>query len=231
MKDKIYDKEKFIVKGIKESSIDNYKNELTSTKRNIKLDLKTWNSLKNLKKTNETFNDVILSLLKERTISLKGKEIGALRYFKKTIFLETQYNNIIVGLEFEYNDVKSEQNNFNLDLKVKKIFFGKKIFNSSEFFGVDSIRKHFNQIYLNLYLKCVFVALEKEFKINSNLFSEENIENISFWKKVYYEFSLSEDSFINDIQEPLEHSEDELNKEIIASIKKSYSNKIWNIIK
>jgi len=69
------------------------------------------------------------------------------------------------GVDVEYNDIKSEQADFTLDLRIKKIFFGKKITNPSIFFGVDHSRKHFNQIYLNIYLKCVALALIKEFKI------------------------------------------------------------------
>tara|TARA_Y100000034_G_C6877367_1_gene401482 strand:- start:873 stop:1532 length:660 start_codon:yes stop_codon:yes gene_type:complete len=217
------------------NEITTYK-ELVSGKRNIKLELRTWNTLKNLKKPNETFNDVVLSLLKERTMSIGGKNVKALKYSRKTLFLESSYltNNgdyADIGIEFEYNDVKEEHANFNLDLKIKKVFCGKKIMNPSEFFGVDNLRKHFHLVYLNLYLKCVVLALEKEFKVNTRMRTDNDFENIVRWRRIYYDHSLSEDSFINDIEEPLRLSEEKPPQKIIEKIKKSTSNKIWNIIK
>src|SRR3989339_1104092 len=101
----------------------NNRKELTSANRNIKVELRTWNTLKNLKKSNETFNDVILSLLKERTISMGGDNLKAIKYSRRTVFLQTAYLYKSIGVEFEYNDVKKEQTNFNLDLKIKKVFF------------------------------------------------------------------------------------------------------------
>ncbi|MEK6943713.1 MAG: hypothetical protein AABX00_06640 [Nanoarchaeota archaeon] len=208
-----------------------YSKELTSAKRNIKLELRTWNSLRNLKKFNETFNDVILSLLKERTVSVGGENLKAIKYSRKTVFLETEYGYTPIGAEFEYNDVKEEHSNFNLDLKIKKIFYGKKVMNPSEFFGVDNLRKSFHHIYLNIYLKCLALALEKEFKVRTRMIFDKDFENIARWRKIYYDHSLSEDSFINDIEEPLRLSEERPDQKIIDSIKKSPSNSAWNIIK
>lgn len=206
-----------------------YTKELASATRNIKVALRTWNTLRNLKRSNETFNDVILSLLKERTLSVGGENLGAIKYSRKTVFLETGYNYKPIGIEFEYNDVKEEQSNFNLDLRIKKVFQGKRIMNPSEFFGVDSLRKHFHKIYLNIYLKCLAIALEKEFKVHTGMFLDEEFENIARWRKVYYDHSLSEDSFINDVEEPLRLSEEKPDQKIIDSIKKSPSNLIWKI--
>lgn len=208
-----------------------YTKELTSAKRNIKVELRTWNTLRNLKKSNETFNDVILSLLKKRTVSVGGENIKAIKYSRKTVFLETNYNFIPLGAEFEYNDVKEEQLDFNLSLKIKKIFYGKKIMNPSEFFGVDNMRKHLHPVYLNIYLKCLALALEKEFKVRTWMISDKDFENIARWRKIYYDYSLSEDSFINDIEEPLRLSEEKLDQRIINGIKKSHSNSLWNIIR
>lgn len=209
--------------------------ELVSPKRNIKLDLRTWNALKNLKKANETFNDVVLYLLKERTASVETNNMKAIKYHRKVMFIETSYRSKPAGIEFEYNDVKGEQAEFTLDLKLKKIFFGKKAMNPSVFFGVDSPRKHFHPIYLNLYLKCVVLALEKEFRVSTQNISsrtrmifDKDFENIARWRKIYYDYSLSEDSFISDIEEPLRLSEEEkADKTVMDSIKNSPSNSIW----
>ncbi len=206
-----------------------YTKEVASATRNIKVALRTWNTLRNLKKSNETFNDVILSLLKERTLSAGGENLRAIKYSRKTAFLETTYTYKPIGIEFEYNDVKEEQPNFNMDLKIKKVFQGKRIMNPSEFFGVDSQRKHLNKVYLNIYFKCLAVALEKEFKVRTRMISDEDFENIARWRKTYYDHSLSEDSFINDIEEPLRLSEEKPDQKITESIKKSPSNLIWKI--
>ena len=206
--------------------------ELDAAKRNIKVEIRVWNSLRKLKRSNETFNDVILSLLKERTLSMGGENLKAIKYSRRTIFLQTKYKYEIVGVEFDYNDVKEEQSNFNLDLKIKKVFFGKNIMNPSDFFGVDNLRKHLNPAYLNIYFKCLEFSLKKEFKIASfRMISDEDFENIALWRKIYYDYSLSEDSFINDIEEPLKLSEEEPDEKIRENIKKSSSNSVWKIMK
>lgn len=208
--------------------------EIPTGKRNIKLDLRTWNTLKNLKKPNETFNDVILFLLKERTVSVEKGNLKAIKYIRKTLFVETKASNAsdkLVGIEFEYNDVKEEQTNFSLDLKIKKVFFGKKIFNPSEFFGVDDLHKHLHSAYLGVYLRCIFVALCKEFKTINSIKIDKDFENIALWRKLYYDHSLSEESFINDVEEPLRLSEEEkMSSPVKEKIKNSPSNSIWKII-
>ena len=204
---------------------------MPSSKRNIKLDMRTWNTLNNLKKPNETFNDVILYLLKERTLSAEKGNLKAIKYQRKTLFLETTYNDKSISVEFEYNDVKEEQANFTLDLTFRKVFLGKKIFNPSEFFGVDKQHKHLHLAYLGIYLKCVAVALCKEFKTLNTMMMDEEFENIALWRKFYYDHSLSEESFINDIEEPLRLSEEEKRSHSITEkIKSSPSNAFWKII-
>lgn len=198
--------------------------ELPSLKRNVKLDIKTWNALRNMKKANETFNEVILSLLKQRTQAMGGDNLKAIKYHRKVLFLEGEYNRKPIGIEFEYNDIKNELSHFTLDLQIKKVFYGQKSMNPSTFFGVDYTHKHFNHIYLILYLNCVKRVLHKEFSVWTGITDDKDIENIVYWKKIYYEHSLSEDSFVNDIEEPLRLSEEEIrNEKIIDNIRKSPS--------
>lgn len=204
---------------------------LNEGKRNIKLDIKTWNILNNMKKQNETFNDLILYLLKERTDVKGNNNFNAIRYVRKTKFIEISYKDKVVGVEFDYNDLDKEQSNYVIDLKFKKIFMERKIFNPSEFFGVDNIRKHFNESFLNIYLKCVYFSLQKEFRILSNDFkTDSDFENIIIWRKIYFENYLSEESFINDIEDPLKQSEEKFDKEVKNNIKNSVSNLIWGLI-
>ncbi len=213
--------------------MDNSK-EIPTGKRNIKLDLRTWNTLKNLKKPNETFNDVILFLLKERTVSAEKGNLQAIKYTRMTMFMETDHrfgsSYKSVGVEFEYNDIKGQQTDFTLDLKFRKVFFGKRIMNPSEFFGVDNQHKHLHPVYLGIYLKCVLMALKKELKILAYS-SNSDFENIALWRKIYYDHSLSEESFSSDVEEPLRLSvEEKMSHKIRETIKNSPSNSLWKII-
>lgn len=205
-------------------------------KRNIKVDIQVWNTLNGLKSTNETFNDVILGLLKQRTQSIGKKNIKLIKYHRKILFVKTEYGEEVydrrhsVGIEFEYNDVKEHIADFALDLKIRKIFFKKQILNPSEFFGLDSDHKYLYHTYLNLYLKCVAMALEKEFRVRTGMgmIWDKDFEDIALWRKLYYDYTLSEESFINDIQEPLRLSEQDTTKaKYTADIQNSIAFSIW----
>ncbi len=189
--------------------------ELPERKTTISIDIRTKNTLKRLKKENETYNDIIKQLLKERTQEYEEGQAKLTIYGRKTAFVQTEYRGRSaisrekIGVEFEYNDLKSVQEDFTIDLKFKKIFFRKKIYNPSEFFGVDSARKHLNKVYLNIYLRCVEFVLKKEFKVRSYMLLNNDFESIALWRHIYYEYSLSEDSFKEDIEDPLRLSEEE----------------------
>lgn len=197
-------------------------------KRNIKVDIQVWKTLNSLKATNETFNDVILGLLKQKTQSIGKENMKVIKYYRKILFIKTEYGTTSIGIEFEYNDAKGQPTNFVLDLKLKKVFYGKQIINPSEFFGLDSDHKHLYHIYLNLYLKCIASTLEKEFRVHTGMYFQKNFEDIALWRKVYYDHSLSEESFINDVQEPLRLSEQDNAKEKYSNdIKNSIAFSIW----
>lgn len=199
--------------------------------KTIKVDVRVWTSLKNLKKENETFSDVIKDLLNERTKSIGDDKVKAIKYSRKVYFFKVDSEFGSVGIEFEYNDVKSQQQDFTLDLKVRKIFVGKIVYNPSVFFGLDSQHKHLSPFYLNLYLKFVALALEKEFRVHIGMYSDRDFEDIAKWRKMYYDYTLSEESFINDIEEPLRLSEEEdLSKKDKDSINDSVSASIWGKI-
>lgn len=202
-----------------------------SSTKTLKVDVRVWTSLKNLKKENETFSDVIKDLLNERTKSVGNDQVKAIKYIRKVLFLDTGYKYISVGIEFGYNDVKNQQQDFTLDLTIKKIFYGKRILNPSVFLGLDDSHKHLSLGYLNLYLKCVAFALKKEFRVSTGMIFDDDFENIVKWRKVYYDYSLSEESFINDIEEPLRLSEEEkLSEKDKDSINNSVSASIWGKI-
>ena len=177
--------------------------------KNVRVETRTWNTLKSLKTNeNDTFDDVIKNLLQQRTINSGNENIKLITYGRKTAFFEVNSNIGHIGIEAEYNDVKSNKNEFTLDVKIKKVFHKKRIYNASEFFGVDNEHKHYSSTYLTLYLRACALALKKEFRAYTTI-GHKDYDNIAIWRKLYYEHSLSEDSFSRDIEKPLRLSEQE----------------------
>jgi len=180
--------------------------------KTIKVTVRTWDSLKSLKKENETFDDVIKGLLNERTKSIGNENVKAIKYKRKTGFLNITISNKEVGFEFEYNDVKDNKSDFVLDLKIKKVFFGRRAVALSEFFGVDNAHKHYSDFLLIYYLSLARSVLFSEFKVDFNDKEKEGNSrwtDLVFWKQLYYNYNLSEESFKADIEEPLRLSEDD----------------------
>jgi len=202
---------------------------LPMTVTTIKIGAGVWTSLNNLKKPNESFNDVILGLLGERSKPVGNELIGGIKFYRKTAFVKLDNSS---GVEYEYNDCKGEISSFVLDVRIKKVFYGKQVFNPSVFFGVDHEHKHFNSMYLGLYFGCIAHTLGKEFKVNINSLINPNFLDIVNWRKLYFDYSLSEDSFVRDIEQPLKDSvEEKISDEVRKSIKDSVSNSILGLIK
>lgn len=183
--------------------------ELPSRVKTIKVDVRTWDSLKSLKKENETFNDAIKELLMERTKAVGDENIRAIKYQRKTAFFTSWYKQKDIGFEFEYNDSKGNKSDFVLDLKIKKVFFGRRILNPSEFFGVDNTHRHYSNFFTLVYLKAVALALRKDFRAEFRTHEENDYENVALWRQFYYDYNLSEESFKTDIEEPLGLNETE----------------------
>jgi len=178
---------------------------LPNRTKTIKLDVRTWDSLKSIKKENETFNDVINELLKERTRAIGDKNIKAIKYHRKTHIFTLAFGKGI-SVEYEYNDVKSIKSEFTLDIKIKRIFFGRKTFSSSGFFGVDNTHKHYSDFFLFVYFEAVTKTFLKEFRV---YYGGMDYFSLAHWRKLYYDYNLSEESFKSDIEEPLRLSEEE----------------------
>lgn len=178
--------------------------ELPTRTKTIKVDVRTWDSLKSMKKENETFNDVIKELLNERTKAAGNENIKAIRYKRKVGFFTLAYGKEI-GFEYEYNDVKSNRDDFILDINLKKVFFDKKIFSPSEFFGVDNAHKHYSRLFMEAYFQALELALIKEFR--TRILHESYA--IVHWSQLYYDYNLSQESFKEDIEEPLRLSEED----------------------
>ncbi|MAF35639.1 hypothetical protein CL622_00795 [archaeon] len=183
--------------------------------KTIKVEARTWDSLKGLKKENETFDDVIKFLLLERSQAIGNKNIKAIKYHRNTLFFTSyDFRGEKTGYEIEYNDIKSNKEDFVLDVKINKVFHGKKALSPSEFFGVDNVHKHYSNAFLLIYLKSLILVLEKELRVASPVSTTrssqiKDFENIALWKQTYYEYRLSEESFKEDIESPLALSEKE----------------------
>lgn len=186
-------------------------NELPTRTKTIKVDVRTWDGLKSLKKENETFNDVIKEFLMERTKALGDKNIKVIKYQRKNAFFTSWYEHQEIGFEFGYNDSKGNKSDFVLDLKIKKVFFNKRILNPSEFFGVDNAHKHYSNFFILIYLQATALALRKEFRAEfisyRSQIDEKDYENIALWRQFYYDYNLSDESFKQDVEEPLRLNE------------------------
>lgn len=176
----------------------------------IKVEARVWDALRTLKREDDTFNDVILGLLNKRTEERGDKKLQVIQYQRRLGFFTQLYDKKEVGFEIEYNDIKGQRSSFVLDLEIRKIFFGKKILSPSEFFGTDDAHKHYSPIHLKAYLYGIVLTFWKELRINFRYGNEATpYDDITRWRKIYYEYNLSYDSFIADIEEPLRLSEDD----------------------
>ncbi len=194
--------------------------------KTIRVDTRVWDKLKDLKRENETFNEVILELLNERTKASGNENIKAILYKRKIDFLTVNEFNNEIGIEFEYNDVLGHKSDFELDLKIRKVFFTREVYNPSEFFGVDNAHKQYSEFYLMVYFLAVAQTLKKEFRIGQFI-----AQDIVAWRKLYYYYNLSEDSFTNDIEEPLRLSmkdkaspewQERLNNSVVSNLEKKF---------
>ncbi|MBI2547995.1 hypothetical protein HYW21_01460 [Candidatus Woesearchaeota archaeon] len=172
--------------------------------KTIKVESRVWDTLRHLKGENDSFNDVIRELLQERSQSVGDSNLKAIQYKRKVGFFTLAYGESI-AFEYEYNDVKSNKEDFILDLKIKKIFFRKQVLSPSTFFGVDNIHKHYSRFFMEVYIGALSLALYREFRIK--VLHELSI---GYYRQLYYDGNLSEESFHADIEEPLRLSEVEI---------------------
>ncbi len=198
-------------------------NILPERMKTIKIDVKTWVSLKNMKKESETFNNLIKELLNERTKSIGNENIKAIKYHRKTSIFTMAFGESI-GVEIEYNDIAGQSADFILDVKIKKVFYRRKVLNPSQFFGADNEHKHYSTFFLYAYFEAIIKILLKELRI---YYGTMEYFNLTHWRKLYYDYSLSEESFKEDIEEPLRLSEDDKpSKAWVDRINKSIAEKL-----
>jgi hypothetical protein len=96
---------------------------------------------------------------------------------------------------------------------------------------VDNTHKHFSYFFLLIYLKAVALALKKEFRATFSASENSDYLNVARWRRLYYDYDLSNGSFVSDIENPLRLSEEEkpsetwqdsINKSILKQWIKEY---------
>ena len=78
--------------------------------KTLRVDTRVWDRLKDLKRENETFNEVILELLNERTKASGNEDVKAILYKRKINFLTVNQFNKEIGIAngFDADDDNEE---------------------------------------------------------------------------------------------------------------------------
>lgn len=190
----------------------------------------------------ETFEDVIWRLIRraepERSGEIVTSKSSAIQYKRKKEFVELimdvvdsyeivsdkETRSIMkskkVGVEYEYNIPPKKEGEWELDIKILKVYYGEKTRNPSEFFGVDNEHKHLSNEFIQIYFKILAEIFIKEFGITKLKYLFDHL-SILEWRKVYYENKLSQESFINDVEDVLRNFSE---RKIDDKVKKQLEN-------
>ncbi len=142
----------------------------------------------------------------------KDKDIGRIKIPQKA------------GIEYDYNIPPKKEGEWELDIKIIKIYYNQKTYNPSEFFGVDNEHKYLSNEFMQIYFQVLSEILIREFGITKlKNFSRAHRVNILEWRKIYYENKLSEESFINDVEDILRNFSE---RQLDAKVKKQIENSI-----
>lgn len=202
------------------------KNGLTDTpnKTTIKVSQELRSKLAEIGNKDETFEDVIKRLIRraepERSGEIVTSKSSVIQYKRRKEFIEliTQIENkegntlpqepppppLPVGIEYEYNTPSKKEGEWELDIEILKVYYEQKVYNPSEFFGVDNEHKYLSDEFIKIYFEILTEIFIKEFGITQlRSFSLYQELSILKWRKIYYENKLSEESFINDVEDVL----------------------------
>lgn len=208
-------------------------------KTTIKLSIDVRDKLAEIGNKDETFEDVIKRLIRraesERSGEITTSKTSMIQYKRKKEFVEIMvgflneklkalpHNSIrkhakltpgdiiyeSTGIEYEYNTPSKKEGEWELDIKILKIYYKQKSYNPSEFFGVSNDKLFFSDEFINTYFRILSEIFIKEFGITKlKNFSGEQRLKILEWRKIYYENKLSEESFINDVEDILRNFAD-----------------------
>jgi len=213
------------------------KDGLTNTpgKTTIKVSNELRDKLAEIGNKDETFEDVINRLIRraqaERSGEIVTSKSSVIQYKRKKEFIEltidiAQEIDFLpenVGIEYEFNIPPKKEGEWELDIKILKVYYKQKTYNPSEFFGADNERKFLSDKFIETYFKILSEIFIKEFGITKlKNFTDAQRLKILDWRKIYYENKLSEESFINDVEDVLRNfSNRQLNVKVIKQLENS----------
>jgi len=187
-----------------------------SNKTTIKVSQELRGKLAEIGNKDETFEEVIKRLIRraepERSGEIVTSKSSVIQYKKRKEFIEYIIYKIAkggsfgpilkIGVEYEYNIPPNKEGEWELDIKILKVYYEQKAYNPSEFFGVDNEHKYLSKEFISIYFKILAEIFVKEFGITKLKYSTNHL-SILEWRKTYYENKLSEESFINDVEDVL----------------------------
>ncbi len=188
--------------------------ELKSKPKTIKVAIRVWTEIKELKEKGENINDLIENMIYNYKLH---KEKTSQNTRLKKIFIEVNEN---LNLECNYNYIKRYMPDFKIDLKFCKVMTKTLTFNPSHFFGLCGDEKYYSKEYMELYLKTILLILEKELRIKTDLFNVRDF-NEQDWIDLYELYKLGNKSLDEDILFYLKKMKDKPSKDIIDRIKDS----------
>ncbi|MBU0628668.1 MAG: hypothetical protein KKC75_05730 [Nanoarchaeota archaeon] len=164
----------------------------------------------------ETFEDVIWRMIRraepERSGEITTNKSSVIQYKRKKEFIElaTYLKDILpiriekTGYEYEYNVPPKKEGEWELDIKILKVYHKQKSYNPSEFFGVDNEHKHLSEEFTRIYFQLLVEIIYNEFGIPKWKYVPSADEiNIMEFKAIYAKHNLSQESFINDVEDVL----------------------------
>lgn len=217
----------------------------TPNKTTIKVSQELRGKLAEIGNKDETFEDVIWRVIRraesERSGEIVTSKSSVIQYKRKKEFVELDMGILNepgmmgnkkarlisserAGFEYEYNTPPKKEGEWELDIKIVKVYFKNKVYNPSEFFGVTDEDKRLSKNFIGVYFNILSDILSKDFGITKvKKLSDKQKLSILEWRKVYYENKLSHESFINDIEDVLRNFSE---KQIDSKTKKQLENSV-----
>jgi len=195
-------------------------------KTTIKVSNELRNKLAEVGKKDETFEEVIWRVIRRAEADRSGEVVtsksSVIQYKRKKEFVALSMfirskgstfgpnvKNVSVegvGFEYEYNVPPRKEGEWELDIKIIKVYYMQKTYNPSEFFGVDNEDNYLSDEFTNIYFVILSEILVKEFgitKLKGHDYFSSKLLDILSWRKIYYENKLSQESFISDVEDVL----------------------------
>ncbi len=218
-------------------------------KTTIQIDRSIKEALTTLGLKGESYNQIILRLLKgrekdsplpkltpqERPIQLTKGRIILSKHERVIISIESHILILPVShhldygppfvLEISYNKpLNKEDIYYQIDLKIEKIIFDNEVYSPKEFFGVLQKNISYSSDFVYFYLRSVLKVIHLEFKKSNYFFKEySDFFDISRWRTFLLNSKLSPEILSSDVESILADLKNErTNNNLIEDVKNSY---------